>query len=314
MKKLVTFFSDPNWAFGRIHSDLIKYLFNLNINATLTSWEYSISNISKKFFESCDAIVCPVGATPCIQVGYIPIEKTCIVFHGLVDINQLYNSKLDLRKFKKVGAVSSFLQSEVAKVFNMPLSDIYNLRIGIDLQQFNWCNISQNLNTIGYAGAYAEDDTEEYLNSLEYNSRIYRQEIKSIKRAYLVKEITEDTNLHYLIACKLDLPYTAMGAFYDSIDCLICPSLHEGAGMPILEASAAGKLILGTAVGHWNDYDCLGHVLPLDPYQLKQEAISILEFYKNNPDKYVKKCKEIKEYSIKYCWTNHIKDWANFIY
>ena len=39
-----------------------------------------------------------------------------------------------------------------------------------------------------------------------------------------------------------------------------------------------------------------------------------LEFYKNNPDKYVKKCREIKEYSTKYCWTNHIKEWANFIY
>lgn len=312
--RLITFFTEAKWAYGRLHFDLCKYLFNFNMHATITSWtDITCSYPSFNFFNACDSVVTTTGGLPAVLDGRLPIEKVLLVFHSLKDITDYINNFSDvitIDKFRKIGAVSKFLVNSASDMLNIPKTRISLLPIGVDLTQFNWATLPKALETIGYAGAYVDDSTELPIGS----DREWFKEVSIIKRSWLVKEIAIETRLNFIKAQDYNMYYTTMGGFYSIADCIICSSCVEGAGMPVLEASAAGRLVMSTPVGHWEDYNCLGHTLPVDSDNFKKEAISILSFYKNNPESFVRKCKEIKDYSVNYSWINSIKLWASFLY
>jgi len=69
------------------------------------------------------------------------------------------------------------------------------------------------------------------------------------KRGRLAQSCAEEAGLEF--KRTEDTPMDQMPDFYASIDALIMPSLQEGAGLPALEAAAAGRLVIGTPVGHF---------------------------------------------------------------
>jgi glycosyltransferase involved in cell wall biosynthesis len=98
-----------------------------------------------------------------------------------------------------------------------------------------------------------------------------------------------------------------MKGFYKNVDAILNVSTTEGAGLPVLEASAAGKLVFSTEVGHWNDR-CIGVTLPMGKDELVKKAVIELVKYRD-PLLYRNTCLEIQEHARSYDWAFVINDW-----
>ena len=107
-----------------------------------------------------------------------------------------------------------------------------------------------------------------------------------------------------------------MPGFYKDVDCIIVSSTEEGAGLPALEAGAAGKLVISTPVGHWLER-CQpggGHTVPIDEAEFKTHSIELLKDYKSDPEKYQTKCRSIQRFAQKhYDWSAVVDKWAKVI-
>jgi hypothetical protein len=293
----ILFYTEPTWAYGSIHYELCKHLFKYNINGFLAPWNivYKIEELKdlEKYFKY---IVTPChgyrALTKFYPPGLVKPGMFISIAHSESDIMEIVDNfgKDEFFKFHKFAVVSNYLKLFCEKLDIKRIPDICPLGINYDLY---YSNPSSSLNTIGYAGATGE--------SLNY-----------IKRHHLVKNISDKTNLKLFVAHGNSTSYITMPTFYRSVDAIIVSSVKEGAGLPVLEASAAGKLVISTDVGHWKErsQNKFGCTLPIQEQDFVNKAIGILNFYKENPTEYYKKCNEIQTHAKKYDWSNVIDHWV----
>ena len=106
-----------------------------------------------------------------------------------------------------------------------------------------------------------------------------------------------------------------MPGFYRNIDAVVAASTEEGAGLPVMEGGAAGKLVISTAVGHWAQRigDAGGYAVPTDENEFLERTVEILSYYKSNPDKYRQRCLEIQNHAKTYDWQYVIDKWVNIL-
>ena len=95
-----------------------------------------------------------------------------------------------------------------------------------------------------------------------------------------------------------------MPDFYRTVDAVLISSISEGAGLPVMEAAAAGRLVIGTPVGHFplKAYQGGGIIAPIEAEKFKEFAVATLRYYKENPAAYVEKCRSIQEAARKFDW------------
>jgi glycosyltransferase involved in cell wall biosynthesis len=105
-----------------------------------------------------------------------------------------------------------------------------------------------------------------------------------------------------------------MPGFYKQVDAVVIASTEEGAGLPALEASAAGKLVISTPVGIWlAKADTSGHTVPIDESEFVAQTVDLLNYYKDNPTAYQQKCLETQQHAQCYDWENVIQPWINLV-
>ena len=105
-----------------------------------------------------------------------------------------------------------------------------------------------------------------------------------------------------------------MQGFYPTVDAVIVASSEEGAGLPALEASAAGKLVISTPVGLWiTKSGDSGHTVPIEETEFMSETLKLIEYYKANPEAYREKCLSTQEHAKKYDWSNVIHHWIELL-
>jgi len=293
--KQVIFFTEPIWAFGVIHYELCKYLWPYGINAQLRPWNLPYTNQEMQdMVESVDYIVTTSGSRRLFS-SYL--EKLIIVLHGKADIQELLSNltQEEIYKLKGIYALSDFLvqQCQILGMIRVPK----RLSVGINYSAYFNPSISTSLSTIGYAGAAA---------NLSMKQDPYNV---SLKRPYLVKAIASLSNKPLICAQSYVNHFTSMKSFYSKVDMIINCSLHEGAGIPVLEASAAGKLVMSTEVGHWTE-KCLGITLPMGDRELVEKALAEISIYED-PVIYKYKCLEIQEHAKSYDWANVIQPWVD---
>lgn len=305
----LAFFIHGDWAYGSIHHELTKQLFVENINSVVLPWE--IRYTPEEFIEydrTVDVyITAPQGTHYlCVQKKYTKPEKCITVFHSLLDLLHFVNNfdTALIQQCNRFAAVSEFLIDQ-ARSMNINV-DIAHLPLGINYQRF-YSPVSESLRTIGYAGIFHE--RSEFAQAVPYDHP------GLVKRSYLAKEIADELAMNFKLAVGYHNNFVTMSGYYPTIDALLCTSINEGAGLPVLEAAAAGKLVLTTRVGHYREkITPFGAIpLPMDESILKQTAKQILKFYKNNPTAYKEKCLSIQEHAKKYDWKNYITLWSGFI-
>lgn len=296
--KNIIFFIENKWAFGTIHNSLCKELYKFDINAELLNWEksYQVDEMLQ-ISDSIDYFVTsPTGIVSLLNYQ-IPVSKIIAVAHGQSDI-LLIKQHLGLEIYSKIakyGVVSEILkQKSIEFGVDVPITVV---PFGIHFDRF-YSKPSEKLSVIAMAGAYE-------------SFNFFGQEIK---RGNLVEQAVKYTGLNYK---KHNFyHYLSMPNFYRSVDCIVTASTEEGAGLPMLEAAAAGKLCIGTPVGYFekNGLQGGGHIVSIDSGCFVNELIDLLNYYKNNTAEYKKKCLEIQDYARHhYDWQYHIDTWVKFL-
>jgi hypothetical protein len=293
--KQVTFFTEPEWAFGVIHYELVKHLFVHNVNAQVLPWnkQYTWQEIAELTAVVEAFVSTPYGVAMLIDRYGVPPEKCIAVVHAVLDIECLKTFLPDnVQRLRAYSAVSEWLitQSQILGINRVPSYT----PVGINYQSF-FTKPSPELRTVGYAGAINPDN-------------IHRQ----IKRPWLVEQVTHQAGLTFCAAHAYHNSWITMPGFYHAVDAVIVASTEEGAGLPALEASAAGCLVISTPVGLWlSRSEHSGHTVPIDPDQFMSATLDLLEMYRDNPAAYRKKCLTTQAHARTYDWSQVIHHWKD---
>jgi len=298
--KRVLFFTQARWAFAQIHYGLTKELYAYGIYANLLDWRAEVKPEEWELLnESYDLFVTnPEAVLPLAQCG-IPINKIATVAHGQWDmlLAQKECGNLDFYPhLYKFGVVSNVLKTKAKEhAISSRVPDV--VTFGIHFDSF-YRKPSEKLTKLGYGGA------KETFN-------FFSQEIK---RANLISDVIATTPLELVQHNFYN--WMAMPGYYSKIDALAVSSIEESAGLPSMEAAAAGRLILSTPVGYFEEHGPKGGgiVLPIEAEEYKKVLYQNLAYYFYNKEDYYKKCLEIQEYAREnYDWSKHIESWVNFL-
>lgn len=300
MKKVVIY-THTEWAFGSIHAELAKYLFTRGVDASLLSWEttYSHEEMQEIALLTDVFITNPHGYLTMTSNYDIDPEQIIVVAHAVADLHVIINSrgKDEFDKPRTFAVVSKFL-ADVADQLGITRAPTL-LPLGINTNRFV-IKPAQTLKTVGYASAYSRTDQHSH---------------DDIKRGHLAQQAAQIAGLDFKVAANYHHSYVTMPGFYNSVDCVITASTEEGAGLPALEAGAAGRLVISTPVGHWNERVGAngGETVPIDEAEFLAKTTELLKFYKNNPLALQDKCIQIQKHAASYDWSYVIDAWKKVL-
>lgn len=300
----IMFYVDHQWALGAIHSSLRDQMQLHGWQADIKSYKqgYLISEFRQEVDSYDYVVTLPHGGTEPLEYSYgIPREKIIIVAHDEEDIIRLARKRgVDaFNDYAAYGVVSDTLACSSLAIGIKRIPQV--VRLGVEFGRY--CRpIASHLDTVGYAATMSRPN--------EFG--IER------KRGYLAEECAALAGLRFALASaqrSTDQPYDQMGDFYGEVGAVLMTSLQEGAGLPPLEAAAAGRLVIGTPVGHFARlaYEGLGILGPLGANDFRRFAVDTLKFYKENPSAYREKCSTIQEAAKHRDWSAVIPDWYDLI-
>jgi len=311
MKK-VAFFFEPDWAFGSVHYELFKYLWNEDYNCHLLAWNkaYTVDEL-QELDKHIDFWVTTPHGYRYLEYVYCAIkaERVVVIAHAPLDLQELvhHHGMDDFPRFRNYGVVSEYLKqySKDMGIERVPIV----CPVAINYHTY-FSEPSRELKVVGYAGTFHE---KEEFTQEQIDSNLAQPKYK--KRAWLVREAAHKAGLEFKVAQYYHNSFVTMGGFYKAVDCIIMSSSEEGAGLPVLEAGAAGKLVIGTPVGHWPQRvgDKGGIQMPIPEEQFVQECVEVLMYYKNHPAEYRNRCAQIQEHAKTYDWSNYLQPWLDVL-
>jgi hypothetical protein len=298
--KRVLFFTQDRWAFATIHHALEKELYKYGIYSNLMNWRLELTQEEWLLLnDSYDLFVTNPEAVLSLAQAGIPLNKIATVAHGQWDmlLAQKESNNLDFyHHLYKFGVVSQVLKNKAAE-FNISSRVPDVVPFGIHFDVF-YRKTSKSLQKVGYGGA------RETIN-------FFGQEIK---RGHLVKNVLSQTPLTLVEHNFYN--WMCMPSYYEKLDALVVSSIEESAGLPSMEAAAAGRLVLSTPVGYFEEHGPKGGgvVLPMEQEVYCNTLYATLAHYYNYPEEYKKKCKQIQDYAREnYDWSKYIEGWVNFL-
>lgn len=296
MRKIL-FFTDLAWAFGSIHYGLSRFLYEHDVISNVINWSDKYSKSEINFMRSSyDLFVStPHGGSILNNKFGIPLEKIICVAHAEWDIKStsLYLNNEFYNNIFEYSVVCDHLVNVSCRNGIMRSPKI--TKLGIDFNLF-YRKVPNKLSTVGYAGA-------KWGYNFEKNEiKRYDCFLKSLEISGLQKK-----ELEYCI-------FPSMPGYYESVDAIMITSLEEGAGLPSMEAAAAGRLVLSTPVGYFghNHDKGAGVLLPLDKEELVNKASGYLKYYSENDKEFVDKCTMSQEFAKEnYDWPKLIGSWLS---
>lgn len=299
--KRILFYIENNWAFGRIHNDLIKALYP-HVHCDMIDWRISYTHDDMSFLlKKYDFIVTTPHGAMVLNTSYgLPLDKMGAVAHANSDIKHiLFEKNLGkefFNKFKSYGVVSPIIRtmSIAHGIYRIP----HVLEIGC-FTDLHPINTSKELKTLGYVGAI--------------NRHVDVNEGVDIKRGNIIVKISEITGLP-LVHLK-GLHYLCSEQMYSTFDLLMFSSLTEGLPTVAIEAFCSGVPIIGTHTGIFPDMARTGGgiILPFEEKEYIEQAVFTLSELKNNPEKYQNMVNSCIMERKKYDWSNAKQSWLKFI-
>jgi len=295
----VLFYTQNRWAFGSIHHALAKELYKHNIYSNVLDWTQSYSHDEFHLLNSTyDIFVTNPEAVMSLHSRGIPFKKIITIAHGQWDLLLArQNNGVDFYKeLRGYGVISEILKQKSAEFGIQRIPNI--VKLGIHFDDF-YDNIHECLRTVGYAGQKI---------CLNFDK-------VEIKRANLVEAAViglENINL----ITHGEYNHLCMPGYYKYVDCLIMASTEEAGGLPVMEAAASGRLVLGTPVGYFEHNARLGAgiELPIDAEQFVNKAREHITYYRDNPQQYRIMCQNIQQFARdNYDWSNVIHAWVELL-
>ncbi|PBC08105.1 hypothetical protein CK230_23695 [Mesorhizobium sp. WSM3859] len=229
----------------------------------------------------------------------ISYDRIIAISHHELDIRMLVEQK-GIEVFDKLaayGVVSEYVYAASAMRGIPRMPKVASL--GIDYQSF-FAPLPDRLATVGYGSSMSV--------------KTYGVEWK---RGELAEAAAREAGLAFKIAGSTgnQTSFHDMPQFYRTIDALLTSSVSEAAQLPVMEAAAAGRLVIGTPVGHFplRAYQGGGILAPIEADKFKAFAAKTLSHYRDNPSEFAEKCASIQEAARTFDWTFAINDWVELI-
>lgn len=292
--KNVLFYTQPRWAFAQIHHALVKRLWEHGIYSHLLDWTIPYTHDEIQMLnDKYDLFFTTPEAVRILHSSNVPLNKIIAVAHCERDIAIAIHewNKEFFNDLYGYGVVNEFL---VGVSNSMGVTRQPNvLTIGIDTDHY-YCKPSSKLDTVGYAGAM-----EAWLSHGP-----------EIKRGRLFVRICDELGLNKVV--HNNYHHLCMAGFYPKVDSVMVTSSSETVGLPILEAGAAGRLVISAQVGYANGKQ--GILCRMDDEEYVQDAKEALQFYRHNLTAYRHACETYQDYVIcNHDWAECIPDWIKLI-
>jgi len=290
------------WSHGRAYYDLAKLLHDRGYVVDILDW--SVPHSMEAFAHLLSYYDFVISALDGIQVlvdaYHVPYERIIALSHAEMDLYILIDQKgkAVFERFAAFGAVGFNIYTRAALLGLARLPQV--VPYGIYVAEFN-AEIPDRLATVGYASSMSQ-------------LTIYGVEIK---RGELAEACAREAGLDFKVAGSTgdQISFHDMPAFYRSVDALLMTSITEGDPFPVREAAAAGRLVIGTPVGHFpvRAHGGGGIIAPIEAEKFKAFGVATLRYYKDNPAAYVEKCREIQAAARKFDWQYAISDWVELL-
>ena len=232
----ILIFGYTRWSHGRVYYDLCRHLHARGYVVDLLDWQGRHNGYIDDLASFYDLImVAADGVSVLTDIYGVPLERMIVLTHSQFDVRILIEQKsaAAFEHFAGYGAVSEFAYcaSLTQGVSRAPQV----ASVGITYDEFH-CEIADELRTVGYASSLA---TTAF--GVEW------------KRGHLAEKAAREADLPFVVAGSTasQISFHDMPQFYCSVDAILMSSLSEAVPLPVLEAAAAGRLVIGTPVGQF---------------------------------------------------------------
>ncbi len=290
----------PRWSHGRVHYDLCRHLHRLGYIVDILDWQDNHAAHIQQLTSYYDLFITALdGVRTLADVYGVPYDRIIALSHHELDIRMLIEQKgIDVfDKFASYGVVSEFLYcaSLMQGVRRAPVV----ASLGINYSEFH-TEVPDRLTTVGYASSMS---VKTY--GIEW------------KRGELAAHAAREAGLAFKVAGSTasQTSFHDMPDFYRSVGAVVTTSISESGPLPVMEAAAAGRLVIGTPVGHFplKAYRGGGIIAPVEAEKFKAFTAGTLRYYKENVAAYVDKCHSIQEAARAFDWQHTIGDWVALI-
>ncbi|TWC05612.1 hypothetical protein FBZ93_103633 [Bradyrhizobium macuxiense] len=293
-------FGYPAWSHGRVYYDLSKHLYENGYILDILNWRQNHAQHFDALQSYYDCFITALdGVSVLVDTYKVPYERIIAVSHHEFDIRMLIEKKgIEVfEKFSNYAVVSDYVYcaSLMAGVSRVPMV----ASLGVDYETF-YSPIAERLDAVGYASSMA---TTTY--GVEW------------KRGVLAQSAATAAGLPFKVAGSTakQTSFHDMPEFYRSVGAIVTSSISESGPLPVLEGAAAGRLVIGTPVGHFPQKANQGGgiIAPIQADKFVSFTTATLTFYKENPSAYVEKCQSIQEAARNFDWKFSIQDWVDLI-
>lgn len=291
MKLLI--FTEAKWAFGSLYTEACKHLVRHGIVTNMLDWgnAYTLDDM-QSLLTTYDYIVSTYNGVPILMNDYqIPANRIIIQIHGEPEFLNFQDTQgLDI--FNQVAEYAVVGNSLVNSSVTMGISRVPKVTyLGITTDLYRIA-ISEKLTTVGYAATY----------------KVLNKWGTDIKRGVLAEQATANAGLIW--NPSRHVPFGMMPAYYSRVDAVVMSSLQEGFGLGVMEAAAAGRLVIGTEVGNWTETPELGITAPVREEDFVPFVSDTLKWYANNPVAYREKCLAAQNHVRAWDWQHKILSWV----
>ena len=290
----------PGWSHGRVYYDLCKHLHRHGYVVDILNWQENHASYFNDLRSYYDLFITALDGVRTLVDSYqVPYEKIIAVSHHEFDIRMLIEQKgIDVfDRFANYAVVSEFLYcaSLMKGVGRAPMV----ASLGIDYDNFH-SPPSERLSTVGYASSMSVTTY-----GVEW------------KRGALAEAAATAAGLAFSVAGSTgeQTSFHDMPRFYRSVDAVVTSSISEAAQLPVMEAAAAGRLVICTPVGHFPQkaYQGAGIMAPVEASKFVSFTAETLRYYADNPAAYAEKCHAIQKAAELSDWKYHIQDWLDVV-
>jgi glycosyltransferase involved in cell wall biosynthesis len=296
------FFVENNWAFGKIHNDLIKALYP-EIYCDILDWRVSYNlDCFKLFQDKYDYFLTTTHGANGLEFFYnVPPSKIIAIIHAKKEIEEeifkVLNNKervdynVWLSSLASFTSVSEELVGECKK--NSIIQDIPVLPIGCFTANYKK-NTGNKIENILYCGPVNNNQTD------------------GNKRPHLIEEVCKRTGTNF--HAVHDLNFLCMEEVYHKYDLLMFASFSEGLPTVAIEAIASHVPVLGTNTGIMGDIAeaSAGFICPFEENEYIDFCVNKINELNSDTDKYHRLKQRAELLSYKYDW-NMIKPiWIDF--
>jgi glycosyltransferase involved in cell wall biosynthesis len=298
-KKLLIY-GYPRWSHGRVYYDLCRHLWDKGYIVDILNWQVSHAAYFSEFTSFYDLFITALDGVGGLVNSYgMAYERIIGLSHHEFDIRMLIEQK-GLEAFQRLanyGVVSEFLYSRSIMLGVPRLPKVAPL--GINFAEFHM-ELPSRLETVGYASSMS--------------AKTYGIEWK---RGELAEAAAREAGLAFQVAGSTasQISFHDMPDFYRTVDAVVTSSVSEANALPVMEAAAAGRLVIGTPVRNFprNAYEGAGIIAPIESDKFKEFTAETLRYYKDNPSEFVRKCQDIQKAATKFDWQHMIGDWIELI-